>query len=242
MPPAEGAVLVLACSHSGAHVSVGCAHAPGLELLAAWWLSGVRVLAVATAECAACPDTPQVLLSERVAQLNALLSARELEVMHIRRARRDERRRSEAPVDAGRRRLMPGARSAENGALAQVLAMGAGPMVHSPVIDAARCSGCNACIRTCPDAVLSLVKDASGAFFYTTDASLCTGCALCEDVCDDDAISVLPHAPPPAPVALRSFACRMCGVQSYEPKDRSSDLCRICRTRPHASNLHQVLS
>lgn len=211
-------------------------------MLAAWWLSGVRILAVATAECAACPDAPQVLLSARVAQLNALLEARGLDAMHIRRARRDERRRSEAPVDAGRRRLMPGVSTTEKGALAQILNIGAGPMAHSPVIDAARCSGCNACIRICPDAVLSLVKDASGAHFYTADASLCTGCALCEDVCDDDAISVLSAAPPPDPVALRSFACRVCGVQSYEPKDRDSDLCRICRARPHASNLHQVLS
>ena len=53
------------------------------------------------------------------------------------------------------------------------------------VIDPEKCSGCEACVSTCP---LDAISMADGA--ATVDASTCSDCGACVDACPSEAISV----------------------------------------------------
>lgn len=234
--------MVLSCSHASGGATVGCAHAVGISNLAGLWEAGLRDIAVATAECAACADAPERSLSDDVRQLNAVLQARDLPPIRLRRATRDERRPTRVPQNAARRDIFAKALPPrDHGALARVQGLGPGLVAHAPVIDPAICTACNACVRVCPEGVLMLIKDADGGLRYDTDAGRCTGCALCEDVCDDHAIRLDHDTRPPGPVSLRGFRCKICGVQSYAMAGGDDDTCHICRKRPHASGLYQVI-
>ncbi len=57
------------------------------------------------------------------------------------------------------------------------------------VVDAARCTGCGACIPTCP---VKAVRRAPGA--PVIDAERCTSCFDCVEVCPAGAIGEAPHS------------------------------------------------
>lgn len=111
-----------------------------------------------------------------------------------------------------------------------------------PVIDFARCTACDACIRICPDGALS--EGGTPPAYHIAPES-CTGCSLCIDVCDQLAITVRP-LPPAANLAVKldPYRCRACGAPYYQIAGRTSaagQLCRICARKNHHKTLFQVL-
>lgn len=64
-----------------------------------------------------------------------------------------------------------------------------------PLIDAARCSGCGACIGACAPRVLAFEQRAWRKLTVLQSEALCTGCAKCQGRCWTHAIQmVLPTA------------------------------------------------
>ncbi len=114
---------------------------------------------------------------------------------------------------------------------------------YVPKIDPASCSGCNACIRGCPQDALQLVDDDEGVRYTITPAH-CTGCGICGDVCPENAIEIASWTTcTQRSVALVASSCRRCGVPINKPDTEGQDheLCIICATHNHHRNLYQVL-
>lgn len=106
--------------------------------------------------------------------------------------------------------------------------------VHArvPSIDAARCDGCDACVRLCPTGALTQ-ETLDTRSRYRLDASRCDGCRICVDVCDRDAVTVLAWTRH-VQLELLLFArtCPSCGVEHHVPAARRGMSCRVCAHRP----------
>lgn len=229
-----------------------CVHALGLADLAVLLAAGIDRLALATGDCDACPIRPLTLIDDAVARLASLCQARGLLPLRVDVATGADLALL-PPADTidspARRALFTPPPAAETTAprASQTLVVlqrqgnrDAVPFAFSPAIQPDRCTGCDACLRVCPTAALTLT-DAPVA--YRADPARCTGCALCVDVCGDAAISVTPMAPAAPDVALSEWACRACGVPSHAPGPVPDDgLCRICRSTGHQKKLFQVLT
>ena len=244
----------LACPQSPlADADALCVQALGLTALARLWQTGLRRLTCVTADCAACPDGQGADPEMRVTDLNRLLTSRGLPNLDLRRA-------GSAPVGAAR--IGPAETAGRSdrrrlfGLPASPVATQTRPLVwiqdqgnsadalhaFSPRIDPLTCTGCDACLRACPESALSLIKDAAGELLYEAKPSSCSGCRLCSDMCPADAIHIDQVAPAPALVALRQYRCRGCGVQVHEPRAQpTSDLCPVCRKTAHHKKLFQVI-
>lgn len=57
-------------------------------------------------------------------------------------------------------------------------------------VSAPDCTGCGACLRTCPERALRPVAVPGASLLLVTGA--CTGCLECVEVCPADAISEVP--------------------------------------------------
>jgi formate hydrogenlyase subunit 6/NADH:ubiquinone oxidoreductase subunit I len=55
-----------------------------------------------------------------------------------------------------------------------------------PIINSFRCTGCRACVETCP--TNALVQRNDKAVLAYPDA--CTYCSACQDICPEDAIAL----------------------------------------------------
>lgn len=97
--------------------------------------------------------------------------------------------------------------------------LGAGDASHlmpwtDPARIFARCSGCGACARACPEGI---VVQGRGGHPFVSFTSACTFCGACADVCDEDVFE-LERAPPWSAHAVvlagcleaRGVSCRAC--------------------------------
>lgn len=51
------------------------------------------------------------------------------------------------------------------------------------IIEKERCSGCGACMASCPKEAISMLRDSEGFDFPHIDQTLCIDCGLCQKVC-----------------------------------------------------------
>ncbi|MFN8454057.1 MAG: 4Fe-4S binding protein [Anaerolineae bacterium] len=56
-----------------------------------------------------------------------------------------------------------------------------------PQINIAKCTGCDLCVRVCPNGVLSLVKNIA----VVTNPQACNYTGACQEICPTQAISLL---------------------------------------------------
>lgn len=232
-----------------------CLQALGLRALAALWLAGTRRIVSLTADCATCPDGAGLDFAGRLGLLNQLLADRDLPVMVWQQADAVPHGlpligAQDAAVNPLRRALLGGlapapARDKPLARLQSLMARVPPRRAFVPQIDPARCTGCDACIRICPEAALSLIKDESGEMVYQTVSLHCSGCELCADVCHGKALTVRQCHFEAPDVALTSLRCRGCGVDVHVPTAgpwATSGLCPICARSGHHKRLHQVLT
>ena len=231
--------------------SIPCLHALGVRDLDR--LAGQNILSLKTlcGACATCPrGGKRPGISAAVAAHTTVrqsrgepsvtvepLTAAAFQRAHARALEDSER------VDQGRRRLFGGLLGPAIRATAQPTA----PRSYiGPVLDPARCTACDACIRICPDGALSQSADPPA---YEIGPEQCTGCGLCVDVCDQRAITLrtLPLSAKLA-VNLAPHRCKACYAPYYEIEGHgkatagkeTAGLCRICARTNHHRNLFQV--
>lgn len=231
-----------------------CLQALGLTALADLWLGGTRRILCQTGDCSLCPDGVGLDLAAQVGRLNALLRSRALPELTCETRRVLPRglpliEPGEGAVNPARRWLLgvgtkPAARRRP---LARLQSLGDRPAEISafvPRIDPLRCTGCDACIRVCPEHALSLIKDAKGEMIYRTSFSACTGCEMCVDVCGEGAVMVRHQSARSPDVPLFAFQCRGCGVEVHLPAAQpgtGDGLCPVCRRTGHHRRLFQVI-
>jgi len=64
---------------------------------------------------------------------------------------------------------------------------GPGPVAAAPYAVTARCTGCGACLLTCPEHAVRPGRDG----WLVVRAELCTSCGECVEICPADAIHEL---------------------------------------------------
>lgn len=262
-PPAplrEGATIIAVCARHPAaqgRPAPRCIHATGPARLAEWVLSGVTRIACGTGDCATCPDAPAARLADGVAMVAPLARAAGLAAPQIAPATPAQlalwARRAEDGPEPRRRALLRALAAPvideappEAPALARLQARmpPEAPRAFVPEIAAAACTGCDACIRICPEAALTLINEPPGGARYHVATDRCTGCLLCEDVCTNSAIEVDAMIAPPPDLALHSFRCAACGRDAHVPAagpHAGAALCPVCAATGHHKKLFQVL-
>ncbi len=223
--------------------------------LALAWGNGVHELEIAEHDCAGCERAGGIPFADTLARFNRLAQSRGARGLRVKPAPRPRkgwlaRLAGDSAHDPSRRAILRG-RAGHDGdertvALEVFLTRSRAPsdplFPFAPVIDADRCTGCDACIRGCPKGALRVVSGEPPA--YEIAAQACTGCGLCLALCDADAISVVKYERPGAPVPLRVFRCRSCKVMSHRPEnadDRAVELCNICAEREYSRPDNLVL-
>jgi Pyruvate/2-oxoacid:ferredoxin oxidoreductase delta subunit len=250
-----------------ATATIPCLHALGLQELLHLYRRGTRHLSVASGDCAACFRAKAVQLWDLVEQLNRLLVERKLDTLSVRvlpaaqwqQCLKETQRGLTEPA-LSRRDFFHRAAKSSIGIAMDI----AGPEEEKPFlapgrqlprarlsdivpfvprIDPQTCSGCNACVRLCPQGALSLQTGDDG-LHYRLDAEFCTGCAMCSDVCNQGAVNVA-HWEPQIQLALplKAQRCRACGAPFHSPAGQKSahGLCFVCRETNHARALYQVM-
>lgn len=225
-----------------------CRHALGVRDLDALAGEAVRTLNILVAACDACPREGHRPFEMQAEAHRLLRHSRGKEAVDVvlhrspaafAAALRAESARAE-PVDEKRRRLFAPFLATQD---RRAQALPAGALAHRrPEIDPTRCTGCDACIRLCPDDALAVEGPHGEAYLGEPDR--CSGCGLCVDVCEAKAVRLVARgAAAPWRLALDPGRCRLCGVAYHRPAGASGDptLCRICAVRPNGRRLFQVL-
>lgn len=229
---------------------VTCLHALGLRDLQALADDGVETLNVAAAPCADCDRFKGDRLAAALADLDRLMSRSRSPAVSLTvhavsawRAARDDASRLDRR--ALLRAFLP--RTAET-----AQARGPAPEASrtalarfAPVIDAARCTACDACVRLCAhEAIVLAEADCDRSDRYVAAPARCTGCRLCEDACTPGAMHVAPWpTQAPAEVALVASQCIVCG-NSYRAslsRPKHPSRCHVCSAKDGHAKLFQVL-
>ncbi|HPQ94743.1 MAG: 4Fe-4S binding protein [Thiothrix sp.] len=125
---------------------------------------------------------------------------------------------------------------------------------YVPLIDPARCNGCDACVQLCRHQALERVDTADGVpVAYRVQAQNCSGCGVCVDACDQQALQVRMLQPSPPELPLQAGRCRACGSHFHVPLPpppadgagvdagvSAPVYCRICARTDHHRQLFQV--
>lgn len=254
-PVRHGDTLILVCARHPAaqgRPAPTCIHGHGFEDFARWTLAGVRHIATGTGNCTSCPHASSAQIPDTAARFAPLARAHGRAAPETAPASTAELRLWAARADDGpqpaRRALLralaaPLREETDPGpALVRLQSHPDAIFAFAPEIDETACTGCDACVRLCPETALTRINDDSGAMRYHVASECCTGCLICEDVCSDDAIEVDAMIPAPADTALAGFICRACGVEAHPPAARAFDgLCPTCARTGHHRKLFQVL-
>lgn len=194
--------------------------------------------------------------TRNLARFNALLRSRGLPEMRARLVSRSSRAGQRADDALNERQTVARRRAflalPENnrgsGALQKLQSIQADTpdaiFAATPVIDPRTCTGCDACLRACPQQVLTQINDEFGQSRYSFDPVSCDACGLCVEVCASGAIQVRTTATAPTDIPLQSWCCSDCGVPVHCPKEqeRNSGRCAICETNGQSDKLFQVWS
>ncbi len=245
----------LACTRAipqGGAGTLPCLHALGEHDLTRYADDGAPRLHLARGACADCPQRAVVTIEDHAAAVNRLRASRGCQQLVLVDETAPCWRHQVAAIsvqgrklDATRRALFAGFFRQPAAALQKTVPEDLAR--YAPLIDAAACSGCDACARICPHGAISLSRDEHG-LHYATAPRACTGCGLCSDLCQDGAVRVGAFAPAgPVRVALVERRCTRCGVPFHEPEGTRSEnagdgRCRICRTHRHPAKLFEVRS
>lgn len=252
----------VACERAGVASGrgvVACLHALGEREASALAERGVRQVRVARPPCVDCSRSTSQTLAAAIGRTNVLRSsrgARGLTYVEIDAAAwKVERPTATAAVSEidharraffrlGRSPALPSAPcpSGDVGAPSR-----SQKFRHVPRIDAAACTGCDACARICPHRAIAHGRGDDGRLGYRFDAAHCTGCRLCMDMCDSGAVSLGElQEVQVARVMLDESTCRCCGVPFHVPVREMAgtaepvSLCRVCRATDRTRLLFQV--
>lgn len=103
------------------------------------------------------------------------------------------------------------------------------PLLPLPVIDES-CTGCEACVRTCPADALAASSDDDGVVLLL-EAQRCIGCGDCVRLCPESAIELTPGVALASPSTLIEVASRACATCSRPLGAGETDRCTSCATR-----------
>jgi Pyruvate/2-oxoacid:ferredoxin oxidoreductase delta subunit len=251
-------VALAACERSGAGRGTAvlpCLHALGVCDLLRLADSGVTCLVIARADCSNCSRGGGETLQQRLVSVNSMLEERGLPTVRLLEHDAVRWKRLSAVCTAsggpstGRRAFLgrvlgvglrqglrlAGLHAVEDDAFTPPGALfprgrSTGIVPFAPFINSQRCSGCDACIRLCPHAAITL-DESTTLPAYRILADKCSGCGVCCDVCESDAAGFLSWQPVPAElIPLRVGACEACGVRFHRPRsDPANDtLCPVC--------------
>jgi ferredoxin len=268
-PVAGTNAMLAACAYSGGDAvnqdepgRIACLHAIGLVDLLRAYQKGIRVWLLAHGECAGCSRGGAESLFSRVDHLNTALRQRGQRTIMLREISlaswsalinvRD------ATVDPARRGFL---RSLTQPASAVVL--DAAPMSEQThpkpsgeylpegddalmpwvaSLDPARCVGCHACVRVCPEGAIHFDAEAPA---YRFRHRACTGCGLCQDVCEHQAITLQPWTEPSQwTLPLVEQRCPSCGVIFHTPAEAAihTRYCWVCASSKQKQRLYQVMA
>jgi ferredoxin len=113
-----------------------------------------------------------------------------------------------------------------------------------PVLDKNSCTGCHACVQTCPHQAIALEESDRKEIHYAIDARLCTGCDICTDICSENALTIERWRQNESrEIPLSQNRCSICGVSIQRPltDKQGHHICHVCSRTNHHKNLFQIL-
>lgn len=260
----ENGVAMWACANGEPLAGQGrvpCLNAIGDRDLQALPAAGIETVRTACAGCTSLAVDTSHVFEAALARANLIrLSRRQRRFNHERldeaswQRQRAALLRSDNDLDQRRRRLFA-AFVGSNGAATRTSTIEKSEPPDAlyrfmPVIDEARCVGCDACAQVCPHGAIRLVGSDVGAPMYSFAPGECTGCGMCRDVCETGAVAIGElQSHRQEHVFLQQRRCSKCGNAFHRPAQPSAtpvvngeNVCRICAVSNHAGRLFQVQS